>query len=264
MSFKAPMASSANGRTASLRLHRTVKAFDISEFMRPSRDFFAEHCYQRGGYQMRSYQVAKLAVTAWIFSLARRWVGRGVTANVLDPGMVKSEFGKQFEGPTGREVLTLTSHIAPVSDVAFSPDGSSIATASSDGTAHIWDGITGTTLLTLRGHTDQVRAVSYSPEGKVLATASFDETVKLWDATTGEELQTLVGHGPPLVVHTRSRRGQGCQFGSDLRLRILMGVLWNAAYVHPELCPFKCEKPPPTDRHRLGTGGRKAARLISI
>jgi NAD(P)-dependent dehydrogenase (short-subunit alcohol dehydrogenase family) len=52
-----------------------------------------------GNFQMHSYQVAKLAVTTWIYTLARRWAGRGVTANVLDPGMVKGEFGEYFEGP---------------------------------------------------------------------------------------------------------------------------------------------------------------------
>jgi NAD(P)-dependent dehydrogenase (short-subunit alcohol dehydrogenase family) len=76
-----------------------VKGFDLNEFMGPSRDLSRSGSYQRGSYQMRSYQVAKLAVTAWIHSLARRWAGRGVTANLLDPGMVKSELGEHFEGP---------------------------------------------------------------------------------------------------------------------------------------------------------------------
>lgn len=79
--------------------HRIVKAFDINQFMYPTRDLSGSSSYQRGTYQMRSYQVAKLALTAWIQSLARGWAGRGVTANVLDPGMVKSGLGEQFEGP---------------------------------------------------------------------------------------------------------------------------------------------------------------------
>jgi NAD(P)-dependent dehydrogenase (short-subunit alcohol dehydrogenase family) len=79
--------------------HRMVKAFDINDFMCPNRNGSGSSSYQRGSYQMRSYQVAKLAVTAWIVSLARRWAGRGVTVNLLDPGMVKSELGEQFEGP---------------------------------------------------------------------------------------------------------------------------------------------------------------------
>src|SRR5262249_30138901 len=46
------------------------------------------------------YQTAKLAVTTWIYGLARRWADRGVTANVLDPGIVKGqERLRAFRGP---------------------------------------------------------------------------------------------------------------------------------------------------------------------
>jgi NAD(P)-dependent dehydrogenase (short-subunit alcohol dehydrogenase family) len=79
--------------------HRMVKDFNVNDCMRPSEDVSRSKSYSRGSYQMRSYQVAKLAVTAWIYSLARRWAGRGVTANLLDPGMVRSELGENFEGP---------------------------------------------------------------------------------------------------------------------------------------------------------------------
>ena len=79
--------------------HRMVKRFDAQDFMRPSKDLSKRSRFQRGSYQMLSYQVSKFAVTAWIHSLARRWAGTGVTANVLDPAMVKSELGEHFEGP---------------------------------------------------------------------------------------------------------------------------------------------------------------------
>ena len=48
---------------------------------------------------MRRYQVAQRAVTTWLYSLACRWAGQGVTANVLDPGIVKGKMGERFEGP---------------------------------------------------------------------------------------------------------------------------------------------------------------------
>ena len=67
---------------------------------------------QRGRYQMRSYQTAKLAVTTWIYGLARRWAGRGATANLLDPGIVKGKSGSEhFEGPPLMGVLM--SHVIP-------------------------------------------------------------------------------------------------------------------------------------------------------
>jgi NAD(P)-dependent dehydrogenase (short-subunit alcohol dehydrogenase family) len=67
---------------------------------------------QRCRYQMRSYQTAKPAVTTWIYGLARRWAGRSVTANLLDPGMVKGRSGSEhFEGPAPTGVLM--SHVIP-------------------------------------------------------------------------------------------------------------------------------------------------------
>jgi WD40 repeat protein len=89
---------------------------------------------------------------------------------------------------------TLKGHTKEVFSVAWSPDGKRLATASSDGTAKVWDAVGGRELLTLKGHTDSVFSVAWSPDGKRLATASFDRTVKVWDAISGQELLSLKGH----------------------------------------------------------------------
>jgi NAD(P)-dependent dehydrogenase (short-subunit alcohol dehydrogenase family) len=85
--------------------HRFLKSVDVDAFVHPGKDVPRMSSYQRGSYQMLSYQVAKLAVTTWIYGLARRWEGRGVTANVLDPGIVKGQFGEQYEGPGPMRIL---------------------------------------------------------------------------------------------------------------------------------------------------------------
>src|SRR5215472_10173366 len=80
--------------------------------MHPSQAAPRMSSNQRARYQMRSYQTAKLAVTTWIYGLARRWTGRGVTANLLDPGIVKGKSGSEhFEGPPLMKVLM--SHVIP-------------------------------------------------------------------------------------------------------------------------------------------------------
>jgi NAD(P)-dependent dehydrogenase (short-subunit alcohol dehydrogenase family) len=89
--------------------HRMVQQVDLDVFLRPGKA--PRTSYQKGNYQMHSYQVAKLAVTTWIYSLARRWAGRDVTANVLDPGIVKGEFGAHFEGPA--PIRLMLTRIAP-------------------------------------------------------------------------------------------------------------------------------------------------------
>jgi WD40 repeat protein/transcriptional regulator with XRE-family HTH domain len=78
--------------------------------------------------------------------------------------------------------------------VAYSPDGTRIATASWDNTAQVWDSDSGQRLLILIGHSESVNGIAYTPDGKLLATASDDGTAIIWDAETGKELHTLSGH----------------------------------------------------------------------
>jgi WD40 repeat protein len=77
-------------------------------------------------------------------------------------------------------VRILIGHTSEVEGVAFSPDGTMLATASADGTARLWEVPGCTPVSTLTGHTSSVNAVAFSPDGAMLATASADGTAQLW------------------------------------------------------------------------------------
>ena len=75
--------------------------------------------------------------------------------------------------------------------VAFSPDGTTLASGSDDDTVKLWNISSRQQLATLKGNAGDVASVAFSPDGRALATANGDNTVRLWDAVSHQELATL-------------------------------------------------------------------------
>ena len=94
-------------------------------------------------------------------------------------------------------------------DIVAAPDGTWLATTSSDRTARMWDPYTGSLLTTLIGHTDKVVACAVAPDGSWIATSSQDSTVIVWDPDSGTARSTLRGTADGSSYASPHRTGPG-------------------------------------------------------
>ena len=99
----------------------------------------------------------------------------------------RENVARLYDCATGAE-RALAGHRDFVSGLAFSPDGSTLATGSMDATIRLWNVATGETIASLPGHMQETTDVAFSPDGRTLASLGQNESLKLWHLPTLREV----------------------------------------------------------------------------
>ncbi len=95
-----------------------------------------------------------------------------------------------LDAATGNKLSRLP-HSTSVEDVAFSPDGSMLASIASDGVVSLWDFSSSTLARSFPSQSGTGGIVRFSPDGKVIASAGSGGSLQVWDASAGREVASV-------------------------------------------------------------------------
>jgi WD40 repeat protein len=170
---------------------------------------------------------------------SRRTIMLGLPGLVVGGGIIAwfvSPYGRSLATPhptdaipsLGTTIYTYRGHSLGVNALAWSPDGTRIASASDDKTVQVWNAATGGHVYPYRGHSSQVNTVAW--HGARIASGNND--VQLWDAATGSHPFIYPGYARgvgvnPVAVYAVAWSPDGTQIVSGGYDKIVQ--VWNAA-----------------------------------
>ncbi len=148
-----------------------------------------------------------------------------------------------WDSGTGKELAKLAGHANEIRCLAWSPEGTTLATGSGDAggfwrglipdrllgsgsSAILWDASTFKARAVLTGHRHLIESLSWSPDGRYLATGSWDKSVIIWEERTGRRTISLT-EGFDEVIITVSWSPDGKVLATTFGSFRTSTVLWE-------------------------------------
>jgi WD40 repeat protein len=155
-----------------------------------------------------------------------------------------------LDATTGKEARRFTTATYTASQVAFSPDGKSLAWSSGDdGTVYLGEIATGRERRRFAGHTALISSLAFSADGKMLLSGSADTTALVWDLTGRLTMEKKFGaalSAEEMETHWKALAAEDAAAGYRAVQALAADPIRSVPYLRTRLHPVA-----PVDEKRL-------------
>ena len=132
-------------------------------------------------------------------------------------------------------IRTLPGHNKTISQIKYSPDGKTIASASWDNTVKLWDAEKGELINTLK-HKDAVNTIVFSPDNLTLISGTEDNNIYIWDISAKPKIvKVLTEHTDSIKAVTVSPNGEiiaSAGYDNKIKIWSIAGELLQTIKAH--------------------------------
>lgn len=195
-----PLAFSPDGKRLAGDTDQGITIYDIATGQPGPVLQDSTNLFPRMGPKFRDDRLAGFSLDGELFAAPRnQQSSKGVFVVSLWDAETGKELAVMPEDPEHIE------HTGVISSLAFSQDGSSLATGSRDHSIRIWDLASRKPRRVIQGHLHEVWSIAMTADGQMLASGARDGGLRLWNTREQEKEEALSGSYVPLGFSPDSR-----------------------------------------------------------